>query len=305
MSFSEYDQIINHYLDKGQSLKDQPNRDLITSEYLIVKAYQRIYKEMNLLITEVLAIAMFIDKLGNSDLNYLVYNLYSVRGSLLKQRNKSYVVLNTFLVLKPNDRELAAIKRFINLLQSRIEYVRASVIPYNLELTPIQEYLEICQGKKMREDLYDWFGGVEKIAAVNSGGNSASMEQYLDHILDTIDHAGKTQDYKDRIAVLVKRRTDHFHKVEQEKLEKRQKKQQENGSVGMMEFHKMFNRAVFDLRGCERINMPASVIKARINEYGRDCFFVLCCYVYGNHFVFRYLGEDDELVASFAYAHVF
>ena len=73
----------------------------------------------------------------------------------------------------------------------------------------------------------------------------------------------------------------------------------------MMSFHRTFNKGVSSLEGDERIKLAPGVIEKKIDQFGRNVYFVLCCYVWGGHFVYRYVGENDELVSFFSGARAF
>ena len=74
----------------------------------------------------------------------------------------------------------------------------------------------------------------------------------------------------------------------------------------MLVFQQKFNNSVFYFKSNDKIHMDIKRVKTCINKYGRNCYFILCCYVYAGRPIFRYVNKQLELCLCFSgeYAYV-
>ena len=302
--FKDYDYVLHAYLNKFEGRADKAVRLLSVKEYAIIQEYRKLYKEINVLIAELVTMITILGRLDNDDLRCIIANLNVMVSSLAKQRDFTYVTKLAFSTIKPNEKERACVDRLLIDVRKRLLFLKTSIIPSNLRFTPIKEYLEINQCDSFEEDLCAWFDNVRAIVRANKG-ETDGFDQYVGHIIETVQASGKLNCYKDRVQAYIQLREE---KARLEKLEKAQEKIQRDQGIaqaGIKNFQKLFYRAVATLDGDKRIHMGSAAVRNTINTHGRDIFFVLCCYNSRGNCVFCYLGDEDKIVQTFAKAHVF
>ena len=70
-------------------------------------------------------------------------------------------------------------------------------------------------------------------------------------------------------------------------------------------FQRMFHKGIRSLKGCSTIKMGWQSVEKKLDEYGRDAYVILCCYVFNGKCVYRYVGEDHDLTNTFFKAKAF
>ena len=297
--------MLHLYLRKYTTKQTKNPRLLKPTEYAMMKKYQKLVQDVNILITELITINRILQKLNIPETRYFIANFNTIVYSLTKQRDLSFFIKDAYSVVEPDEDELAEIKRFLSMVNSRLDYIRTTIIPGNLEFTPIKEYLEVYQRKSIQEDLYTYFGNIQTMATINKVKDSEVINQYVDHVWRSVESAGKSEDYKARIQEYAKVRAERDLKAKQEETEQVMAKKHMMAEEGMMKFHRAFNNAVEHLKTNEDIGMHETTLKIKILEHGRGNFYVLCCFFSRNRYCFRYLGKDDKIVSRFVGARVF
>lgn len=244
-------------------------------------------------------------RIASLDSEYVINNLNIMTGSLRKQRDFIVGLKMAFYSARPTDEEFIGIKYALSSAQKRIDYIRSIVLPINLSLTPLKEYLEICGKHELRDDFYEWFGDVKGIVESTKNDDLAEFDRYVEHIINTLSKAGKAHIYEDRLHKYVQERSEAYVEGKKKQKELKQFIEYEQAVDEMMSFCRMFSRSVEFLESNRAIRMGAKAIKQKISKYGVNCFFVLCCYIYCGRRVYRYLGENGQLVKAFFEACVF
>ena len=293
------------YLRKYLAKQTKTPRPLKPTEYALMKKYQKLAQDVNILITELITINRILRELNIPETHYFIANFNTMTHSLTKQRDLSFFIKDAYAVVKPDEDELAEIKRFLSMVNTRLDYIKTTIIPGNLDFTPIKEYLEVCQRKSIQEDLYAYFGDIQTLIAINKVKDSEVISQYVYHIWRSVESAGKSEDYKARIQEYTKVRTERDLKAKQEEADQAIAKKHMMAEEGMMRFHRAFNNAVERLKTNEAIGINETTLKIKILERGRGNFYVLCCFFSRNRYCFRYLGKGDRIVPNFVGARVF
>ncbi len=297
--------ILDRYLGKCPPKDDMKYRQLDEADKSMLRSIEETRKNFGRLITELLAIRQILDYLDAAELHCLAQNFLGIIASLQRQRDKLLVLKTTFLAVRPCEEELAEIERFLTAhSQNRINYIQEKVIPWNLEYSPIKEYLEIRQSKDFREELYEWFGDTETIF-YTSRDNPKEIKKYAEHIAKTVSDAGRMDEYKPRVKEYATRRGEKETKAKNERESEKLAKERVLLMRGMDDFHRAFNNSVSMLVGDELIGIGSRTVVWKINEHGRSAVFVLCCYIYNGRCMYRYLGENNSIVKTFSSACAF
>ncbi len=90
-----------------------------------------------------------------------------------------------------------------------------------------------------------------------------------------------------------------------ERAIKRQLTNRKRAEEGMSEFRKKFKRSATFMETEDAIKITPAAVKQKVSIYGRNCFFVLCCYFHNGKHAYRYLDGSSRLVSTFAKAHTF
>lgn len=288
---------LNYYLNKCKSETDK-RRPLEPEECLLVDKLGAIRKEMGILIAEILTIVAVLRFFTDPNLRFVIRNLDAMVGSLKKQRDLASRIRMTYLSLKPNEREHRDIEITLTRFEKRISYLRSMVIPSNLKMTPLNDYLEINGRLEMRDDIHDWLGDIYDIIETNESGE---VSFYAEHIINTLSQAGRQDSYKELLSKYAEEREGS----EKDKKASKQAMDYEKATEGLMHFCSLFNDAKFNIKNNDSINFSINMLEQMIAKHGIDCYFVLCCGIYRAKPVYRYLGDGDQLVNVFSRAHAF
>lgn len=296
---------LEKYLDKYTQVKFRKIRQMSPEELDVYGALDVAEKDFNVLTTELFCTLAILRTLENADMEYIIVNLRRIVNSLVKQRNKIFLVRKALSTYAPEPEEFTDIKYFRKACDERIRFLRVTVLPENLKLTPIAEYLQIIGKDSMREVLLDRFKTGHALYAMNSGEDPESLNAFVSEILQTVSDAGRLNEYEIRLKEYI----DIVDSRRQKKAEEdAARKLQENLKIAqdeMLNFQRLFHNAVFKWKSCEKIHMGKRTIESRINRYGRGIFFILCCYVARGRVVYRYIGSSLRLGIGFATAHVY
>ena len=87
----------------------------------------------------------------------VVANLFSIAKSLDRQRNLAKAVNRKTAYTPTDSREQHAVKRMCSHMRIRADYISRTIIPGNLKMTPVYDYLQIT-GRDWDEDLEELTG---------------------------------------------------------------------------------------------------------------------------------------------------
>ena len=291
---------MNAYLEKGRNTKTFRTMD--DGEAFILDDIRRTLKAMNLLVTECIAICDVFNATGNKDIKYLENNMHRIINSVRGQRDFLAAIKLTFMSVKPEPSVYKEVKAFATSCKTRMKYLRDTVFPANIELTPIPDYLETRGYKTMREDMLSYFGSYDQILNASKNGR---IEEYAKTILRIVTETGRGNDYQERLTAYVQ--LDKARKAELEKEKKAEKYAliKKDSEAGLDRFCSKFYQCVLNLSGNDSIGVSAVTMQNKINVYGREACVILCSYPYGDHMMYRYVNSGHSGVKSFAGAHVF
>ena len=95
-----------------------------------------------------------------------------------------------------------------------MKYLRDTVFPANISLTPIPDYLEIRGYKTIREDMLSYFGTYEHIMNASKNGR---IEEYTKNIFRIVTESGRGNDYQARLSEYVQMDKARKARFDQEK----------------------------------------------------------------------------------------
>lgn len=261
--------------------------------------------DLNALCAEVFTIIHVMEHMENKDLFYVSRNLFRVVNSLRKQRELAFSVQRAFSTFKPQPDELKGIVVFISDCRKRIRFLKETILPDNMKMTPIHEYLVIVGSPDVSTDLYKRFKTRSEMYRVTTSEDKTDLNSYINDIFSTVEKAGKLHEYEDRLNEYIKLSDERDRKIEADKQERKRQTERRVAEDGMLVFQRRFNNVSFELRSDDRIRMGIECVRRRINQYGRNCFFILCCYTYAGKPLFRYVGNGLELYPYFYSGHVY
>ena len=305
MGYAKMDTRIYGYLERAKTNRERKAlRALSSDELEWINTIRKRTKDLNVLVMELITIRQLLRKMKEPKLFYITQNLNRIMFSVIKQRDFAVALKHTIATTEPLPYEIPLVKEFLTKVNTRISYLRNSVIPENLRLTPIQEYLEIVGAKDFSEDIYSRFGSGIGVFDANTDRND-ELEQYMMDILLTVHEKGLDDCYRERLNSYIEQEE---KRIQQKKIEAKQEKLEKDIALskdGMDAFQRMFHKGIRTLKGSEKIHMGFWSIEQKISEYGRDAYFVLCCYVFQGRCIYRYVGEDNNLVTTFFKAKAF
>ena len=286
---------LNQYLDRARQEDGAKTiRKLTADELEAIHELGKQYKEFNRVIMELLVIINVLTRLRQTELYYIVANARRIIQSLARQRNKGYVIKKALAIVKPKDDVMPEIRRFIAVSRRRMDYIRQTIIPENLDLTPIKEYVKLIGAESFASAVYERFSEPRRIYAITSKEDAAAMDAYVDEMIETVRKGGMEQAYKERIQVYIRRADEIAEKREEEKRREKDEERMRLAEEGMMLFYRMFNNGVFTLKGDDRIKMGPEALLRAIDKFGRHSFCVLVCYRHSGKYVYHYLNERNE-----------
>ena len=158
---------LNQYLDRARQEDGAKTiRKLTADELEAIHELGKQYKEFNRVIMELLVIINVLTRLRQTELYYIVANARRIIQSLARQRNKGYVIKKALAIVKPKDDVMPEIRRFIAVSRRRMDYIRQTIIPENLDLTPIKEYVKLIGAESFASAVYERFSEPRKSSAI-------------------------------------------------------------------------------------------------------------------------------------------
>lgn len=291
--------IILHGFLKKESEKKRPVRRLSDGELALYHELRELRKEANICITEMLLISRIVKAMNEKDMMWIFNNFQRMTHSVKKQKDLLSATIAAITGLKPNDEELAAIKKLVTDFQKRIQFLNAVPIPENIELTPLKEYIELIGKDRFIDDLRrEFHTGFDMYDSVHNG----KLEEYVSEILLMVHNAGKDELYKERLAKYVEIANARKKKNEREKEEERIAKAKNESRNGIDLFMELFFKGVRTLQGCSKIGLGEQSIRRAVSQGHRGEFVILCCGFARDKLYYRYLRDNGALGNTFGVA---
>lgn len=288
-----------HYVLKRYYSLPGIDRKMTENEIRFSNTMRILKNEMNIAMAEVIALKEIL-KIIDPSMCVIVKSLYSVSNSLAKQRDFLIAAMIQFKKRKPDEKERYALNKLVRDINSRLIYIRKTVIKENIDLTPIKEYLEIVKSDSFVEDFHGYFSNFK------SSFEDGAIDEYAHHIVNTVKDAGRMEDYLPRLQQYKDSEEKRKQIILAEKAEeKRQKILYDHDTAE--EFLFVFSNRV---RYCidhgvedKRIGFCAVRASRKITE-SRGKAIVLKTKLLNGKPSYRYVGKNG-VVTSFSSARVF
>ena len=295
---------VNDYLDRSRAMSPLTTlREMTDVESAALGAIENQRKELNKLLMEIITISSLIKRFTIQVVgtNYLVCNMVNMGRSVKKQRDKLSLIRTFFLHVQPTANELMAIRVMIEETKKRIIHIRTHVIPGNLELTPVKEYMEIKGIDSFTDDMYAFFGNSKAIYEASQNGEE---DKYADMIYQTVAKAGKLGGAAERLEGFVDSEKARVYKQRLENSRFKIRQKHDAATNGMTIFTRNLYRCVRTLEASKPFGISGkAVIEKFAQERVNQCI-ILCCYeLHDGHFVYRYINQEggQEIFLKDAY----
>lgn len=293
--YSEYQMrlsnILNKFLNKCTNT-NQPIRQMNPAEFEMLSHLSKINRQINLLIMQLSAISSIIDAIDKTEMYAVKCNVWRIIQSLTHQRDKMRATKAAFATIAPNNGELTAIKDMTRSITKRIQFLETVIIPENLKLTPIYDYLEI-QNRTFAEELRIRFPNyIELIDTLQHNKNA--LAEYIHEILTTTEQAGHKDDYKERLIQYnhAKAQKD-MSAVEQQELREKENRRISILKDYMQNFQSAFYESLRNIKPNPIIGINTEIgLRKAINIYGKGSYVVLCCSVYHDRPHYQYVRAN-------------
>ena len=297
---------INDYLDRSRALSPLTTlREMSDVESGVLGAIDKQKKELSKLLMELITISQLLKRFTIQVVgtHYLVCNMENMSRSVRKQRDKLMLVRKFFLYVKPSANELMSIRVMIEEISKRIRHIRVHVVPGNLELTPIKEYMEIKGIKSFTDDIYAYYGSSK---AVYEASINDQHVTYADMIFETVAKAGKLGGAAERLAGFVDSEKARVYKQRQENTAFKIRQKHDAATNGMTLFTQNLYRCVRTLEASKPYGITGRAVSEKFSRNIPDECIILCCYeLKGGHFVFRYINAEGGQECFLKEAHIF
>lgn len=289
---------LHQFINKEHE-KKRPVRQLDAKELELYHKLRWAKKDANICITEMLLITRIVKRLNEKDLMWVFNNFQRMVSSVKKQRDLISAASAAFMGLKPNDEELAAIKKLCFDFQRRVQYLNTIPIPENIKLTPLQEYIDLIGKDRFIDDLRREFPtGFDMYDSVHNG----KLEAYISEIMLMLHNSGKDELYRERLAKYVEIANAQKEKAKLEKEEERLAMRKNEAENGIDLFMQLFFKGVKTTQGCSKIGLGEQSLQRAISAGHRGDFVVLCCGFGNGKLYYRYLRDNGDLGNTFGVA---
>ena len=275
---------LDGYLNLRKRDENQANRKLSSDDFAVLMELKNASHEINSLITELIVIRRILELIGDSKLYSIICNLNRVIFSLTKQRDKEVVVKHTYSTVPPLPYEVGYVKKFIKDIRKRVAFIRNVIVPENLELTPIKEYLEVTGKNTLLQDIREKIGDHKAMFCATR----EQLDAYAGDILKAITEAGLMDSYKERLDAYHKRDEERTRMVKEEKQREATAEKHEMAEQCMEQYQYLFNRAMRTFRPCEEIGIKVGSVAAKLDVHGRNSWMVVRCDICNRGPRFRY-----------------
>ena len=294
--YSEYQMRLSDALDKFLSKSPHTSkfvRKLTPEEFERITTMSKLYRDMNSLLTQLITIRTLITAIDNQSLLAVKGNICRMVDSIMKQRDKIYATKATFAVICPTPFESKAIEDLIAKSKQRIEFLEQTIIPENLRLTPIYDYLQI-KNMTFKEEIKSRF--VTQSELIEAMHDKEILSAYIAEILDTTAQIPNANAYQTRLSDYLSAR-DKRNNTLSDQYEQRDAEIKRINILKdyMTTFQSAIYSSVYSLRENILIGIKDKGLRSFINANGRDASMLLCCYMYGNKPVCKYVTTDGKL----------
>ena len=294
---------INDYLNRGKQFRDKVKRRLSADELEWINTIRVLNKEINVLIVEMITVREVLEAINEPKIFYVSQNFRRIIFSLIRQRDFMSALRHTIMSTIPKPEEIPDILNSLKKIRERIIFLRKTVIPENLQLTPIQEYVEIIGDQDFIDDIRRRFDNTFSMYEANTGKNE-EIKTYAADILLTVHDKGLDDRYKARLQKYIEAEDNRIKKAKLEKQKAMEEKDILTAKYGMEDFREMFYEGLRTLNGNDKIMMSSTSVYAKIKN-GRNVFVILCCYTFHRKAIYRYVGMNNEIVKKFSSARIF
>ncbi len=294
--YSEYQMKLSDALDKFLtrcSEKSKPFRTLTPAEFETVATMSKLYREMNQLLTQLITIRTIITAINDKPLWTINGNICRIIHSVMKQRDKIHATKATFATSCPTPFEKAAIDALITSSEHRIEFLEKTIIPENLILTPIYDYLQVKQ-LTFKEEIKTRFA--TQTALIDAMHDKNTLTAYVTEIITTVTQTPHKDAYKARLNQYL-----HVRDMKDNTASDQYERQDiENRRIAilhdyMTNFQSAIYTAVASLHENLAIGIRDKGLRSFVNANGRKSPMLLCCYIYGDKPIYKYVTVDGKL----------
>lgn len=285
--------IIQKYLNKNS----HQNARVMSSEEILIALELRDLINSGYRLARTLGCYMVVLQRLPENFYDVISNLTSARKSIEKQSGLAFNISKTFQNVSPDDKELQAIKRFVAGFDKRQRWVKKTVISAAIELSPMQEYIEIVGWDTFNTELRE---------AVNHSAEKEDAEKLCDKILKTTSHHHVGEQYRERLNVYLRNTARIKEIAKTDKEVAREKTAQQNREDSEELTFKCLNKLMPMIKRNEEYK-PLGFGRGSLDYVLRKMpispVIVVVGYVYRNKFYFKYMMKDGKLANGFGSAH--
>ena len=294
--YSEYQMKLSDALDKFLSrspTSSKPLRTLTPAEFEIVATMSKLYRDMNTLLTQLITIRTLITAINDKPLWTINGNICRIIHSVTKQRDKIHATKAIFAVICPTPFEIKAIEELISKSVTRIEFLEQTIIPENLILTPIYDYLQV-KNLTFKEEIKTRF--TTQTALIDAMHDKETLTAYVTEIMNTIFQTPNANAYQARLDQYLHAR-DMKNNTLSEQYEQRDI---ENQRIAMLrDYMTNFQSAIYASISSLHENIVIGIrekgLRSFVNANGRKSPMLLCCYMNGDRPVYKYVTIDGKI----------
>ena len=294
--YSEYQMRLSDALDKflsRSSTSSKPLRTLTPAEFETVATMSKLYRDMNTLLTQLITIRTIIAAINDKPLWAINGNICRIIHSVTKQRDKVHATKATFAVICPTPFEAKAIQELITKSKQRIEFLEQTIIPENLSLTPIYDYLQ-AKNLTFKEEIKIRF--TTQSALIDAMHDKEILSAYVTEILDTTAQSADANAYQIRLNRYLHAR-DMKNNTLSDQYEQRDK--EERRIAMLKDYMTNFQSAIYDsvisLHENILIGIREKGLRSFVNANGRTAAMLLCCYMNGDRPICKYVTVDGKI----------
>lgn len=300
--YSEYQMRLSDALDKflSRSPKSAKNlRQLTPTEFELITILSKLYRDMNTLLTQLITIRTLIYAMHDKQLYAIHVNICRIIESITKQRDKIYATKATFTMLCPSPFELKAIQDIITKTQTRLEFLEQTIIPENLLLTPIYDYLQI-KSIDFKTEIKSRFTTQQEL--IDAMHNKDILSAYVTEILNITSQDQNESAYKERLNRYLHAREAKEHSLS----EQYEQHDAENKRMNMLkDYMTNFQSAIYSSISSLRENIIIGIkdkgLRSFVNANGRTSPMLLCCYMNGDRPIYKYVTVDGKITEHLTY----
>ena len=294
------------YLDIGMKMRDKIRRVVTEEDLKTIHELKAKAQDMNVLIADTLTVISVLRQIGDKQVYAVTNNLFRIVISMQRQRELIYATLECFKRLKPEEYEKEYIADLCKRIAKRKLFIRDKILPENISLTPIVEYLEEVGSENLSEDVFKVIGTRRELAELlRSGKQEEAIKAYARRIMDVVNKAGRGDAYKERVATWYERSERIRADREAELKTKKHMAELELAEEGLVRVRNALQYAVRELSGRNDIGCPLQTLHKRLAEGARGKWVLLRCETVRCKPVKRYYTDEGEWGNRFIQAKLF